>query len=86
MVVRCSFGNLPVLCNSFRTTIEQTTNQGRSQPGASVGTGRRQVWKRTNLRNGLNLLGVSSFVQQVVIGAVIILAVLMDMAFKQRKK
>ncbi|WP_414662814.1 ABC transporter permease [Horticoccus sp. 23ND18S-11] len=38
------------------------------------------------LRNGLNLLGVSSFVQQVVIGAVIILAVLMDMAFKQRKK
>jgi ribose transport system permease protein len=38
------------------------------------------------LRNGLNLLGVSSFVQQLVIGAVIILAVLMDMAFKQRKK
>ena len=38
------------------------------------------------LRNGLNLLGVSSFVQQVVIGAVIILAVLMDMAFKQPKK
>jgi ribose transport system permease protein len=38
------------------------------------------------LRNGLNLLGVSSFVQQLVIGAVIILAVLMDMAFKRRKK
>jgi ribose transport system permease protein len=38
------------------------------------------------LRNGLNLLGVSSFVQQLVIGAVIILAVLMDMAFKQPKK
>ena len=38
------------------------------------------------LRNGLNLLGVSSFIQQVVIGAVIILAVLMDMAFKQQKK
>ena len=38
------------------------------------------------LRNGLNLLGVSSFVQQVVIGAVIILAVLMDMAFKRPKK
>lgn len=38
------------------------------------------------LRNGLNLLGVSSFVQQVVIGAVIILAVLMDTAFKQPKK
>jgi ribose transport system permease protein len=38
------------------------------------------------LRNGLNLLGVSSFIQQVVIGAVIILAVLMDTAFKQQKK
>lgn len=38
------------------------------------------------LRNGLNLLGVSSFVQQVVIGAVIILAVLMDTVFKQPKK
>jgi ribose/xylose/arabinose/galactoside ABC-type transport system permease subunit len=38
------------------------------------------------LRNGLNLLGVSSFVQQVVIGAVIILAVLMDTAFKRPRK
>ncbi len=38
------------------------------------------------LRNGLNLLGVSSFVQQVVIGAVIVLAVLMDTAFRQPKK
>jgi ribose transport system permease protein len=38
------------------------------------------------LRNGLNLLGVSSFIQQVVIGAVIILAVLMDMAFKRPKR
>lgn len=38
------------------------------------------------LRNGLNLLGVSSFVQQLVIGAVIILAVLMDTLFKQRRR
>jgi ribose transport system permease protein len=38
------------------------------------------------LRNGLNLLGVSSFVQQLVIGAVIILAVLMDMALKRPKR
>lgn len=37
------------------------------------------------LRNGLNLLGVSSFIQQIVIGAVIILAVLIDMAFKRQK-
>lgn len=35
------------------------------------------------LRNGLNLLGVSAFIQQIVIGAVIILAVLIDMAFKK---
>ncbi len=38
------------------------------------------------LRNGLNLLSVSSFIQQIVIGAVIILAVLVDVAFKQPKK
>ena len=37
------------------------------------------------LRNGLNLLGVSSFLQQIVIGLVIILAVLVDMAFKRRR-
>ena len=38
------------------------------------------------LRNGLNLLGVSSFVQQTVIGSVIIIAVLMDMALKKQRK
>jgi ribose transport system permease protein len=38
------------------------------------------------LRNGLNLLGVTSFVQQLVIGVVIIVAVLIDTAFKHRKK
>jgi ribose transport system permease protein len=38
------------------------------------------------LRNGLNLLTVSSFFQQVVIGSVIILAVLIDMALKKRGK
>ncbi len=38
------------------------------------------------LRNGLNLLGVSSFVQQIVIGSVIIIAVLVDMAFKKQSK
>ncbi len=37
------------------------------------------------LRNGLNLLGVSSFFQQVVIGSVIIVAVLMDMALKKQR-
>ncbi len=36
------------------------------------------------LRNGLNLLDVSSFVQQIVIGSVIILAVLIDMILKNR--
>ncbi len=37
------------------------------------------------LRNGLNLLGVSSFIQQTVIGAVIIFAVLMDMVLKKQR-
>jgi ribose transport system permease protein len=36
------------------------------------------------LRNGLNLLNVSSFLQQVVIGVVIIGAVTVDMALKRR--
>jgi ribose transport system permease protein len=38
------------------------------------------------LRNGLNLLNVSSFVQQLVIGVVIIGAVLIDMALKRRRQ
>ncbi len=37
------------------------------------------------LRNGLTLLNVSSYVQQIVIGAAIILAVLMDLALKRRQ-
>ena len=37
------------------------------------------------LRNGLNLLNVSSFLQQVVIGVVIIGAVLVDMTLKRRR-
>jgi ribose transport system permease protein len=38
------------------------------------------------LRNGLNLLGVSSFIQQVVIGAVIIIAVLLDTLLRRRRR
>jgi ribose transport system permease protein len=37
------------------------------------------------LRNGLNLLGVSSFLQQLVIGFVIIVAVLVDLMFKEKR-
>ena len=36
------------------------------------------------LRNGLNLLGVSSFLQQIVIGGVIVGAVLLDTIIKRR--
>ena len=36
------------------------------------------------LRNGLNLLGVSSYLQQVTIGVVIVVAVLVDMALHRR--
>jgi ribose transport system permease protein len=38
------------------------------------------------LRNGLNLLGVSSYVQQVAIGIVIVVAVLIDMALRRRAR
>jgi ribose transport system permease protein len=38
------------------------------------------------LRNGLNLLNVSSFVQQVVIGAVIIGAVFIDTWMRRRRQ
>jgi ribose/xylose/arabinose/galactoside ABC-type transport system permease subunit len=38
------------------------------------------------LRNGLNLLGISSFLQQIVIGFVIIAAVLVDTAFKAERR
>lgn len=37
------------------------------------------------IRNGLNLLGVSSFLQQIVIGSVIIIAVLIDMTLKRQR-
>jgi ribose transport system permease protein len=38
------------------------------------------------LRNGLNLLGISSFTQQVVIGSVIIVAVLLDTLLKRNAR
>jgi ribose/xylose/arabinose/galactoside ABC-type transport system permease subunit len=37
------------------------------------------------LRNGLNLLGVSSFLQQIVIGGVIVVAVLLDTVLKRKR-
>jgi ribose/xylose/arabinose/galactoside ABC-type transport system permease subunit len=37
------------------------------------------------LRNGLNLLGISSFLQQIVIGMVIIIAVLVDSLVKSKR-
>jgi len=38
------------------------------------------------LRNGLNILGISSFVQQIVIGSVIVVAVLADMTLKRNRR
>jgi ribose transport system permease protein len=38
------------------------------------------------LRNGLNLLGVSSYVQQIAIGTVIVVAVLVDMTLHRRSR
>ena len=37
------------------------------------------------IRNGLNLLNVSSYLQQLILGAIIIAAVLFD-SYKNRKK
>jgi ribose transport system permease protein len=38
------------------------------------------------LRNGLNLLGVSAYLQQVAIGTVIVAAVLIDMLLRRRAR
>ena len=38
------------------------------------------------LRNGLNLLGVSSFLQQIMIGGVIVVAVLLDTVLKRKHR
>ena len=38
------------------------------------------------LRNGLNLLGVSSFLQQIVIGGVIVVSVLIDTVLKRKNR
>lgn len=38
------------------------------------------------LRNGLNLLGVSSYLQQIIIGSVIIIAVLLDTILKRQRR
>jgi ribose transport system permease protein len=54
---------------------------GGSQTGTLIGALIMGV-----LRNGLNLLNVSSFFQQVVIGLVIIGAVLVDMGLKRGKR
>jgi len=40
----------------------------------------------TVLRNGLNLLSVSSYLQQVAIGLVIIAAVVVDMTLRRRSE
>jgi ribose transport system permease protein len=50
-----------------------------SVPGSLVGALIMSV-----LRNGLNLLGVSSYVQQIAIGAVIVVAVLLDLWLRRR--
>ncbi len=38
------------------------------------------------INNGMNLLNISAYWQKVVIGAIILLAVALDMAQQQRKK
>jgi ribose/xylose/arabinose/galactoside ABC-type transport system permease subunit len=38
------------------------------------------------LANGLNLVGVSSYIQQVITGAIFILAVMLDMWTKRKQR
>ena len=67
--------------------IAATVIGGTSLSGGEGGLGGTLIGALTMgvLRNGLNLLGVSSFMQQVVIGTVIIVAVLVDAVLKGHK-
>jgi ABC-type sugar transport system substrate-binding protein len=65
------------------------TGHRRHQPDGRRGVARRDAGRGADqgvLRNGLNLLGVSSFLQQIVIGGVIVVAVLLDTILKRRNR
>src|SRR6185295_3325968 len=67
--------------------IAATVIGGTSLTGGEGGVGGTLIGALTMgvLRNGLNLLGVSSFVQQLVIGLVIVVAVLVDLTMKEKR-
>ena len=56
----------------------QGSGGGRRGPPAGLGAG-------LVLRNGLNMSGVSAFIQQIIIGFVVILAVFIDQLRSNRR-
>jgi ribose transport system permease protein len=67
--------------------IAATVIGGTSLTGGEGGLGGTLIGALTMgvLRNGLNLLGVSSFLQQLVIGLVIVVAVFVDLRLKEKR-
>jgi ribose/xylose/arabinose/galactoside ABC-type transport system permease subunit len=67
--------------------IAATVIGGTSLTGGEGGVGGTLIGALTMgvLRNGLNLLGVSSFLQQLVIGLVIVVAVFVDLRLKEKR-
>ena len=78
----------PIAGNMFELdAIAATVIGGTSLSGGEGGVGGTLIGALTMgvLRNGLNLLGVSPFLQQLVIGLVIVVAVLVDLTMKEKR-
>jgi ribose transport system permease protein len=78
----------PAACEGYEMfAIASTVLGGTSLAGGSGSVGRAMfgVAIIAVINNGMNLMYISSFWQKVVIGAIILLAVILDMAQKQKK-
>jgi ribose transport system permease protein len=78
----------PAACEGYEMfAIASTVLGGTSLTGGSGSVGRAMfgVAIIAVINNGMNLMYISSFWQKVVIGTIILLAVILDMAQKQKK-
>jgi ribose transport system permease protein len=78
----------PAACEGYEMfAIASTVLGGTSLAGGSGSVGRAMfgVAIIAVINNGMNLMYISSFWQKVVIGTIILLAVILDMAQKQKK-